>query len=106
MVADLTGLPTANASLLDEATAAAEAMTLLRRVGKSKAARPFVGDSDALPQTISVIWTRAEAMGIEVVVADLAQGLPDTDIAGVLIQYPGASGHVPDLSGLIEAAHD
>jgi glycine dehydrogenase len=106
MVADLTGLATANASLLDEATAAAEAMTLVRRAGKSKRAGAYVVDSDALPQTISVIWTRAEAMGIEVIVADLGQGLPDADIAGVLVQYPGASGHVPDLPRLIEAAHD
>jgi glycine dehydrogenase len=106
MVADLTGLPTANASLLDEATAAAEAMTLVRRAGRSKGAGVFVVDSDALPQSISVIQTRAEAMGIEVIVADVAHGLPDTDISGVLVQYPGACGHVPDLPGLIDAAHD
>jgi glycine dehydrogenase len=106
MVADLTGLPTANASLLDEATAAAEAMTLVRRATKSRGPGAFVVDSDALPQTISVIRTRAEAMGIEVIVADLQQGLPDTDISGVLIQYPGASGHVPDLPVLVEAAHE
>ena len=106
MVADLTGLPTANSSLLDEATAAAEAMTLVRRADKSKASGAFVVDSDALPQTISVICTRAEAMGIEVIVHELQRGLPRTDIAGVLIQYPGASGHIPDLPRLIEAAHD
>src|SRR3954451_7059448 len=75
MVGDLTGLPTANASLLDEATAAAEAMTLVRR-GNRKATGPFVVDADALPQTIAVVRTRAEAMGIEVVVADLTDGLP------------------------------
>ena len=76
MVADLTGMATANASLLDEGTAAAEAMTLVRRA-KPKAAGPFVVDADALPQTIEVVRTRAEAMGIDVVVADLAEGLPD-----------------------------
>jgi glycine dehydrogenase len=106
MVSDLTGLATANSSLLDEATAAAEAMTLVRRAAKSKGTGAFVVDADALPQTISVIRTRAEAMGIEVIVHDLQQGLPDSDIAGVLVQYPGASGHIPDLRRLIEAAHD
>ena len=80
MVGDLTGLPTANASLLDEGTAAAEAMTLVRRANR-KAAGPFVVDADALPQTIEVVRTRAEAMGIEVVVADLADGLPDGELS-------------------------
>ena len=77
MVSDLTGLGTANASLLDEGTAAAEAMTLVRRVKPKQAEGPFVVDADALPQTIAVVRTRAEAMGIDVVVADLADGLPD-----------------------------
>ena len=75
MVGDLTGLPTANASLLDEGTAAAEAMTLVRRAQR-EATGPFVVDADALPQTIEVVETRAAAMGIEVVVADLTDGLP------------------------------
>src|SRR3712207_5074161 len=92
MVGDLTGLPTANASLLDEGTAAAEAMTLVRRANR-KASGPFVVDADALPQTIAVVGTRAAAMGIDVVVADLAtDGLPDGELSGVLVQYPGASG--------------
>ena len=98
VVGDLTGLPTANASLLDEGTAAAEAMTLVRR-GNRKAAGPFVVDADALPQTIDVVRTRAEAMGIEVVVADLAAGLPDGELCGVLVQYPGASGPGPRPAG-------
>ena len=85
VIGDLTGLPTANASLLDEGTAAAEAMTLVRR-GNRKAAGPFVVDADALPQTIDVVRTRAEAMGIDVVVADLSDGLPD----GELVRRPGA----------------
>ena len=81
VVADLTGLPTANASLLDEGTAAAEAMTLVRRAQRN-ATGPFVVDADALPQTIDVVRTRAEGMGIEVVVADLGDGLPDGDLCG------------------------
>ncbi|HWM75875.1 MAG TPA: aminomethyl-transferring glycine dehydrogenase [Nocardioides sp.] len=105
VVGDLTGLPTANASLLDESTAAAEAMTLVRRA-KKQAAGPFVVDADALPQTIDVVSTRAEAMGIEVRVADLTDGLPDGDLCGVLIQYPGASGRVLDPRPVIEATHE
>jgi len=105
VIGDLTGLPTANASLLDESTAAAEAMTLVRR-GNRKAQGPFVVDADALPQTIDVVRTRAEAMGIEVLVADLTQGLPDGELSGVLVQYPGASGRVVDPRAVIEAAHE
>lgn len=105
VVGDLTGLPTANASLLDEATAAAEAMTLVRR-GNRKASGPFVVDADALPQTIDVVRTRAEGMGIEVVVADLTEGLPDGELSGVLVQYPGASGRILDPRGVIAAAHE
>ncbi|GAB3262544.1 aminomethyl-transferring glycine dehydrogenase [Nocardioides dilutus] len=104
VVGDLTGLPIANASLLDEGTAAAEAMTLIRR-GNRKAAGPFVVDADALPQTIEVVRTRADAMGIDVVVADLAEGLPEGELCGVLLQYPGASGRVIDPRPVIEEAH-
>jgi len=105
MVGDLTGLPTANASLLDEGTAVAEAMTLVRRANKA-ASGPFVVDANALPQTIAVVRTRALAMGIEVVVADLAQGLPAGDLCGVLVQYPGADGHVLDPRAVIAAAQE
>jgi glycine dehydrogenase len=105
VVGDLTGLPTANASLLDEGTAAAEAMTLVRRANR-KAAGPFVVDADALPQTIEVVRTRAEAMGIEVVVADLADGLPEGELCGVLLQYPGASGRIVDPRPVAEQVHD
>jgi len=105
VVGDLTGLPTANASLLDEGTAAAEAMTLVRRA-KRTASGPFVVDADALPQTIEVVRTRAEAMGIEVLVADLADGLPEGEVSGVLVQYPGASGRILDPRRVIEAAHE
>ena len=107
MVADLTGLPTSNASLLDEGTAAAEAMTLVRRSNR-KATGPFVVDADALPQTIEVVRTRARAMRIEVVVADLTEGLPAEveQVSGVLVQYPGASGRVLDPRHVIEQTHE
>ncbi|MBC2907717.1 aminomethyl-transferring glycine dehydrogenase [Streptomyces cupreus] len=109
MVADLTGLPTSGASLLDEGTAAAEAMALSRRMGKNKKGL-FLIDADALPQTIAVIETRAEPTGVEVVVADLSDGIPaeiaEREINGVLIQYPGASGAVRDIKPVIEQAHE
>ncbi len=105
LVADLTGLTTANASLLDEATAAAEAMTLVRRAKRTNEG-PFIVDADALPQTIEVIRTRALAMGIEVVVADMSKGLPEGSPCGVLVQYPGASGRILDPRAIIAAAHE
>jgi glycine cleavage system P protein (glycine dehydrogenase) len=105
MVADLTGLPLANASMLDESTAAAEGMTLVRRAGKARSNR-FLVDADTFPQTIAVIETRAEPLGIEVEVADLAQGLPDGEFFGLLLSYPGASGAVRDHEDLIEKAHE
>src|SRR6266540_3086981 len=104
MVADLTGLDIANASLLDEATAAAEAMTLARRSSKA-AANVYAVDADTLPQTIAVIRTRALPLGIEVRVVDVdAEPLPD-GYFGLHLQYPGASGKVRDHAALIEAAH-
>jgi glycine cleavage system P protein (glycine dehydrogenase) len=105
MVADLCGLPTANASLLDEATAAAEAMTLVRRAGRKNPSTRFVVDQDCLPQTIAVVETRAAAMGIDVEVLDVYNALPSSDLSGVLIQYPGASGRVADPAPVIKAAH-
>ena len=105
VVADLTGLPTANASLLDEATAAAEAMTLLRRSARGRPDR-FLVDAECLPQTLAVVATRAEPLGIEVVVADLTDGLPDGEFYGVLLQTPGRSGRVRDLAPLVAAAHE
>ncbi|GBP99140.1 glycine dehydrogenase (aminomethyl-transferring) [Streptomyces spongiicola] len=109
MVADLTGLPTSGASLLDEGTAAAEAMALSRRVGKVKNG-VFLVDADALPQTIAVIETRAEPAGVEVVVAGLDAGIPaeiaERGVFGVLLQYPGASGAVRDLRPVIDRAHE
>ncbi|WP_040706708.1 aminomethyl-transferring glycine dehydrogenase [Nocardia takedensis] len=106
MVSDLTGMEVANASMLDEATAAAEAMTLLRRAGRSKSARLLV-DIDVFPQTRTVLGTRAEPLGIEIVDADLsAVELPDGEFFGVLVQTPGASGRVVDWTSVIGAAHD
>ncbi|MBA3283005.1 MAG: aminomethyl-transferring glycine dehydrogenase, partial [Acidimicrobiia bacterium] len=107
MVADLTGMTLANASLLDEATAAAEAMTLARRAAKGVAADAvFLVDADCHPQTIEVVRTRAEPIDIDVVVADLTNGLPDhTTAFGVLLAYPGSSGRVVDWTAVIDAAH-
>lgn len=106
MVTDLTGMDVANASMLDEATAAAEAMTLLRRVNRRGAAR-LVIDTDLFPQTRTVLHTRAEPLGIEIIEADLASGqLPDGEFFGVIVQVPGASGRVVDWSPLIAAAHE
>ncbi|MGF1427255.1 aminomethyl-transferring glycine dehydrogenase [Kitasatospora sp. LaBMicrA B282] len=108
LVSDLTGLPTSGSSLLDEGTAAAEAMALARRVTKVKGG-VFLVDADTLPQTIEVIRTRALPTGVEVVIADLAQGIPaeiaERGVFGVLLQYPGATGAVRDLTAVIEQAH-
>ena len=106
MVADLTGLPLAGASMLDEATAAAEAMTLARRVAGRGSV--FLADADCLPQVLSVLETRAEPLGISLVVgevtAELIAAQPDGELFGVLLPYPGASGAVRDLAPLIAAA--
>jgi glycine cleavage system P protein (glycine dehydrogenase) len=105
LVSDLTGLAVAGASMLDEATAAAEAMTLVRRAGRSASAR-FVVDADTLPRTIAVLHTRAEPLGIEIVEADLSGGaLPDGEFFGLLLSYPGASGAVVDHAELVAEAH-
>ena len=104
MVSDLTGLAVANASLLDEATAAAEAMTMAKRVAKSKANTFFV-DHHCHPQTISVIQTRAEPLGIEVVVEDPAKLAPDNVFAAIF-QYPGTYGHVRDFTAQIAGLHE
>jgi glycine dehydrogenase len=105
MVCDLTGLGVANASLLDEASAAAEAMTLARRAAGAKAGTVFLADADCLPQTIDVLRTRAEPLGIELRVAPVTASTSFDGVFGVLLQYPGASGEVRDLAPVIEAAH-
>jgi glycine dehydrogenase len=104
MVEDLTGLPVAGASMLDESTAAAEAMALAHRAAKH--GDTFVVDADVFPQTLDVVRTRAVPLGLQVVVHDLSQPLPDRDVFGVLVQYPGASGAVRDLAALVDAAHE
>ncbi|GAB3182797.1 glycine dehydrogenase (decarboxylating) alpha subunit /glycine dehydrogenase (decarboxylating) beta subunit [Micromonospora palomenae] len=104
MVTDLTGLATANASMLDEGTAAAEAMTLARRASKSKSP-VYVVDADTLPQTIAVITSRAEPLGIEVRVLDVEHDELPAEFFGLHLQYPGASGAVRDHAALVAAAH-
>ncbi|WP_242892762.1 aminomethyl-transferring glycine dehydrogenase [Actinomadura litoris] len=106
VVSDLTGLPVANASMLDEGTAAAEAMALAHRVSRRKEPGTFLVDADVLPQTIEIVRTRAVPLGIEVVTADLSGGLPEGDFFGVLLQYPGASGAVRDLEPVAAQAHE
>jgi len=103
MITDLTGLAISNASLLDEATAAAEAMTLLQRVGKPKTNVFYVAD-DVLPQTLEVIRTRALPVGIEVRTGPAADA-PQSNPFGVLLQYPGVNGDVRDYRVLASAIH-
>ncbi|MBI3383120.1 MAG: aminomethyl-transferring glycine dehydrogenase [Aquabacterium sp.] len=107
MVTDLTGMAIANASMLDEATAAAEAMTLAARGGKSKSTR-FVVCHDVFPQTLEVIQTRAKPLGITVDLvhaAQLAEHLQNNDCFAALMQYPGVNGQVRDLRPLVDALH-
>ncbi|CRZ16604.1 aminomethyl-transferring glycine dehydrogenase [Mycolicibacterium neworleansense] len=106
LIEDLTALPVAGASLLDEATAVTEAVLLMRRANKSVSSDRVILDADCLPQTLAVVRGRAEALGVEVVVADLSDALPDGDAFGVVFQSPGASGAVRDLAPLIAAARE
>jgi glycine dehydrogenase len=103
MIIDLTGLDLANASLLDEGTAAAEAMTLARRMAKSKSNRFFV-EENCHPQTLSVVQTRAEAFGFELVVGTLDE-LAGQEVFGALLQYPDTHGEIRDLRPAIEQLH-
>ena len=104
MVCDLTGMPIATASLLDEATAAAEAMTLAKRTSGSSSPA-FLVDAGCHPQTIEVLRTRAEPLGIEIVVGDAAALLDRTDCFGTLVQYPATDGRVGDWRSFTERAH-
>jgi len=104
MIMDLTAMDLANASLLDEATAGAEAMAMAHRVSKSKSNR-FLIDQDCHPQTVAVIQTRARSLGIEVAVGDPYAGLGDQEVFGVLLQYPGSSGEIRDIRPVVEQAH-
>jgi len=103
MVTDLTGMAIANASMLDEATAAAEAMTLAQRMGKSRSKAFFVAD-DVLPQTLEVVQTRAKPLGIEVVVGK-AEEAGEKDCFAALFQYPGVTGEVRVLKPVVDAVH-
>ena len=105
MCIDLTGLDLASASLLDEGTAAAEAMALAKRVSKNKKSNLFFISSDVYPQTIDVVRQRAEMFGFELVIAP-ADDVVNHDVFGALLQYPSASGEVRDISDLIENVHE
>lgn len=105
MVLDLTGLDLANASLLDEATAASEAMTLCKRMSKAKKANVFLVDENVHPQNINVVETRAEPLGYEVIVGKIDELIEQHDPFGVLVQYPSTFGDVNDYAELIEKTH-
>ena len=103
MICDLTGMEIANASLLDEPTAAAEAMTLAKRISKSKASL-FIVDEQCLPQTINVLKTRAKPLGIEIKIGD-PQKMQDDEYFAALVQYPGVDGVIRDFSDLVDSSH-
>ncbi|MFC5337859.1 aminomethyl-transferring glycine dehydrogenase [Leucobacter denitrificans] len=106
MVSDLTALPIANASMLDESSATAEAVLLMRRANKAAADAKTVLDSNLFPQTIKVVQGRAQALGFEVEIADLSQGLPEGPISGIVLQQPGNNGAVVDHTATIREAKD
>ena len=105
LISDLTGLPIANASLLDEATAAAEAMTFCKRLSKNKGSHQFFASVHCHPQTLDVLRTRAEPLGIEVVVGDERELSDVTPFFGALLQYPASNGDVFDYRALTERFH-
>ena len=104
MVCDLTGMEIANSSLLDESTAAAEAMMMARRLSKSKGQNFFI-DKDCHTQTIDVVNTRAQALGVEIQVGDPWEDLNPEECYGVLIQYPGSSGRIRDIREVVAKSH-
>ncbi|WP_268799747.1 aminomethyl-transferring glycine dehydrogenase [Pseudomonas huanghezhanensis] len=105
LISDLTGLPIANASLLDEATAAAEAMTFCKRLSKNKSSQQFFASSHCHPQTLDVLRTRAEPLGIEIVVADESELTDVNAFFGALLQYPASHGDLFDYRELVERFH-
>ena len=105
VITDLTGLDIASASLLDESTAAAEAMTLMRRQSKSES-NIFYVDSDTHPQTLAVLNTRAVPLGLQLEVVDITTEATFSDAFGLLLSYPGSSGRLTNLSSVIENAHN
>ena len=106
VVMELTGLPVANASLLDESTAVAEAAVMMMRANRKVKNGFFAIDSRCLPQTLSVVRGRAEALGIDFKVTDFSEGLPEGDLYGVILAYPAHDGEVRDIKDLIDAAHE
>jgi glycine dehydrogenase len=106
MISDLTAMPIANASLLDEATAAAEAMTMLQRTNRKSKSLRFLVDENILPQTLDVVVNRARYFGIETVCANVFESIEDGDFFGVLLQYPGVNGEVHDFRAVIARAHE
>ena len=104
MIIELTGMNIASASLLDESTAAAEAMTLMKRSSKSDS-NTFYVDADTHPQTLSVLATRAEPLGIDIQIVDLDNIAAMDGGFGLLVSYPGSSGHIRDLRNVIDSAH-
>ncbi len=105
MIIDLTGMEIANASLLDEATAAAEAMAMSKRVAKTKSNTFFI-DKDCHPQTIAVVQTRARSLGFDIIIGDPWNELQDKGVFGVLVQYPGSSGQINDIRPVVQSAHE
>ncbi|MFC6634867.1 aminomethyl-transferring glycine dehydrogenase [Microbulbifer taiwanensis] len=105
MIMDLTGMELANASMLDEGTAAAEAMAMCKRQVKRNKSNIFFVDKDCHPQTIAVVETRAEHFGFEIVVGDPEKDIP-AELFGALLQYPGSTGRVRDLSDIIAKVHE
>jgi glycine dehydrogenase len=106
MVSDLTGMPIANASLLDESTAAAEAMTMLQRVNRKSKSSRFLLDENILPQTRDVVENRARYFGIDIVVGNANEEISNGEFFGVLLQYPGLNGEITDYRELISRAHE
>ena len=104
MVMDLTGMELANASLLDEATAAAEAMAMSRRLSKNESNKVFI-DQDCHPQTIAVMQTRAKPLGFETIIGCPYQDLENHDFFAILVQYPGTKGEIHDLTTVVNSAH-
>lgn len=106
MITELTGMELANASMLDEATAAAEAMAMAKRVARKNKSNTFFVDRNCFPQTLAVVRTRADNFGFDIVVGDPQTDLQTCDCFGALLQYPGADGQIPDLQPLITQIHE
>ena len=105
LIVDLTGMDLSNASMLDEATAAAEAMAMSKRLVKKSSNRFFV-DTDCHPQTLAVLKTRARGLGFEIISGDPSSDLEDLDVFGALVQYPGSSGEIRDWSEVAHLLHE